>query len=217
MKNLKLVFALFLLTGIVSCKKLSYEKTSIKATLFDESTQLGIPNSKTILYEVKKENSLNGNPTYNKQVLKEAYTDANGQVDFGEFEAHRSNKYDYVITYGIDMYGNPFNTRENSIKKGIDNYILLPVWGTIDLTIKFLPPPPYNTGDSLAVSINYINRPKPAHRVTNNSYSQSSVLMNLSSGNYYINIDKYKSGIYTNTKDTVFYPAYSTNEYDVTW
>lgn len=64
--------------------------------------------------------------------------------------------------------------------------------------------------------VNHVNVSGTIYKITNTNYSPSTVL-ELSPGNYAIIVDKYKSGIYTNIKDTIYYSANSTNEYDVTW
>lgn len=218
MKNLKLLFAIFILLGIVSCKKTKYETTSAKALVFDENTQQYIPNVKMRLWEAQSVTSIfGGQPTINGRVLKEGYTDENGQVDFGEFNARKSSDYYYIVSedHGIN-YSVPAN-----IKKGESNTISFTVYAHANITIKFIPPPPYNNGDSLSVSFTNYKDPGNPFKITNSNYSQFSVV-SLYVGYEYINIDKYKSGIYTNAKDTVFYNAvfyspYSTDEYDVYW
>lgn len=91
MKFFKFLFAVLVLSGIFSCKKTKYETTTVKALVFDENTQQYIPNVKTLLYEVQQVTSVfGGHPTIKGGVIKEINTDANGQADFGEFEAKKS-------------------------------------------------------------------------------------------------------------------------------
>ncbi|OFY85310.1 MAG: hypothetical protein A3F72_15120 [Bacteroidetes bacterium RIFCSPLOWO2_12_FULL_35_15] len=202
MKILRLVFLFLFYLVISSCKKLGTETTSVKVTHIDNNTQKGVPNIKVILYEGKHLVSAN----YDTKVLNEIYTDANGQADFGEFETHRNDKY----FYGVERI-DPDNT---NIKKGEINNLIFSGSFSITLTLKFILPPPYNPSDSLSVT--FINANNIHYNVTNNNYANPQ-LMYLPSGYEYINIDKYKSGVYTNIKDTVFYPANSINEYDVYW
>jgi len=211
MKNLKFLFAVFVLSVIVSCKKTKYETTTVKASVFDNGSQQYVPNRKIGLYEVKKATSLfGGTPTININVLKELYTDANGQADFGEFEAKKNSDYYYVVSDAIWINS---STNEN-VKKGESNTIPFTVYADANITIKLIPPPPYNTGDSLSLS--FYQNPMYPFKITNSNYSQFSVIR-LAAGYEYINIDKYKSGIYTNSKDTVFYSPYTAYEYDVYW
>ncbi len=212
MKHIKFLIPVFVLLGIYSCKKTNNNATittSVKATVFDENTQQYVPNQKLTLYEVQNQNSGGGH----LQILKEVNTDANGQADFGAFEARVSNDYYYVVTiYSGINYSVPAN-----VIKGQSNTIPFTEEAQANLAVKFMPPPPYNTGDSLSVSfVSKNHQYLIPFKITNSNYSQLS-MVRLLSGYYYINIDKYKSGIYTNTKDTVFYIANSTNEYDVNW
>ncbi|MCE9539873.1 MAG: hypothetical protein K8R85_11740 [Bacteroidetes bacterium] len=209
----KFLFAVLVLSGIFSCKKTKYETTTVKALVFDENTQQYISNVKILLYEVQQATSLfGGHPTIKGGVIKEANTDANGQADFGEFEAKKSSDYYYVVSedHGIN-YTVPAN-----VKKGESNTIPFTVHAYAYITIKFIQPPPYNTGDSLSVSFTNYKFPWNPFKITNSNYSQFSIV-NLYVGHEYINIDKYKSGIYTNIKDTVFYSASSIYEYHVYW
>ena len=188
-----------------SCKKT--EKTSVKVTVIDKNTQHGIANKKITLFEAKAEKRLIGSARYNSHILKEAYTDANGQVDFGEFDTHRNNNYIYYVNG---------STENPNVKKGENNNIIFSFTGYVMMAVKFTPPPPYNSDDSLSVSVTKPSGYKYSI-ITNYNYTGSQFNFGLESGYKYINIDKYKSGIYTNIKDTVFYLDGATNEYDVNW
>ncbi len=205
---------MFVLLGIFSCKKTNNAttNTSVKASEFDENTQQYVPNVKLLLWEVQK---VGGQPQINGQVLKTVNTDANGQGDFGAFEARESSDYYYVVT---EDHGINYTVQANVIK-GQNNTIAFTVHASANIAIKFIPPPPYITGDSLSVTFTNKNYPLNPFTITNSNYSHYSQFPSLSldAGYQYINIDKYKSGIYTNTKDTVFYSANSTHEYDVYW
>ncbi|OFY87927.1 MAG: hypothetical protein A3F72_09190 [Bacteroidetes bacterium RIFCSPLOWO2_12_FULL_35_15] len=208
MKALKFIFALFFLFGISSCKKT--ENTSAKVTVFDKTTQMGVSNMKVVLTEIYNTSSL-GSANYTFNVLKTGYTDANGKYDFGEFVTPKKGKY----TYSVDTdWANPNGS--SNIQKGESNDIILKNVYMCDVIIKFLPPPPYNAGDSLSFNIISASYPNNHWTITNYNYSYFPSV-GISSGYSFINIDKYKSGIYTNIKDTVFYDPKSSNEYDLYW
>jgi len=213
MKISKFIIPVFLLLGIFSCGKTKYETTTVKATYFDINTQQYVPNRKIYLFEAKKVTHIfGGYPTITGGVIKEVNTDASGTADFGEFEANKKNDYYYVVAiYSGINYSVPAN-----VNKGANNTIPFTEYATADVTINFIQPPPYNAGDSLSVSFTDNNFSGTPFKITNSNYSQFSVV-SLYSGYKYINIEKYKSGIYTNTNDTVFYSAFSTNEYNVYW
>lgn len=213
MKALKYLLFFLLVFEIFSCKKINYKTTSVKAYLFDESSQQYVPNRKIVLYELENK-AIGSYPRYSRKILKEVYTNANGLADFGEFEAHRSDKFNYSVDVGDYFTLSP---EYSNLKRGESNSITFKVTAYVDFTLKFIQPPPYNTGDSLSISFTNPNYyPMYSVRITNSNYYQYNI-NRLSSGFQYINIDKFKSGVYTNTKDTVFYPAYCATGYYVYW
>jgi hypothetical protein len=209
LKTLKLLFALFFLLGIVSCKKLKYDTVNIKATVFDNSTQQYVPNLKISLKEREQDRQfIQGAPNYTFRIMKEAFTNADGQVDFGEVELRKNGHYDYYLFTDYS---------QNPIDKKKDNTIQIIVDGIVYINVLFSPPPPYNVGDSLSVKITNAGVGGFHRIVTNTNYNTSHLNLWFSSGYKYINIDKFKSGIYTNTVDTVFYAAFGNYDYTVNW
>ncbi len=142
---------------------------------------------------------------YKYTVLKEGDTDANGHFDLGTFSARKDKKYDYYVNE--DVY---------SLTKGKDNEITIQIYGRAYLFTNFQPPPPYNVGDSLTVTYTHSVYTNHKFKITDIGYSSQNYY-EIISGKYSINIDKYKFGIYSNLKDTVFYPNETTNTYNVNW
>ena len=206
MKIIKFIFLLFFLLGIVSCKKT--ESTSAKVTVIDKISQKRAPNIKVVLTEIYNM-SWTGSAEYNFNVLKIGYTDANGQFDFGEFVTQKKGRYTYSVDVG---FANP-NGLWN-IGKGKSNDIIIEGSYFRDVSINFLPPPPYNIGDSLSVNITNADFPNNNWTITNNNYSLG-YSIRIPSGYDFININKYKSGVFSNIRDTV--SIFDNQSYDVYW
>jgi hypothetical protein len=201
----RIVFGLMMVVIVASSCKKGTEFTSLKVTVYDPYTNIRIANWPLTLTEIKKTSSLNiGGIGYNfnSTILNEVHTDSNGEYDFGEFNTQKNDKYTYTIN-------------EKLIDKGVHNDVSLNASNPCSVNVNFLPPPPYGSGDSLV--INFVYDAYEKYKVTNNNYTTSHQLTMWNPGTYYINIDKFKSGIYTNTKDTVFYADGSTNNYTVNW
>lgn len=205
MKNIKFVVVILLFTGILSCKK--EEETSVKGTVYDNTAQTYVSNFPIVLVEQTLSSGLHifgvVPSDYSYDTLKKGVTDANGYYNFGMFPTRKNKKYTYLLN-------------NKTLNKGQDNNISFTFYGSTILYVNFLPPPPYNIGDSLSVnftpSINLNNK----FRVTNTNDLYNNHLF-ISDGKYYININKFKSGVYTNIKDTVFYTNGTTNNYNVNW
>lgn len=121
MKNFKLVFALLLLIGGVSCRKDKYVITYVRVTVIDGNTHLCVPNVKITLYEWKnKSTALGSGRYYDSRIIKDAMTNSNGQIDFGDFGANLGNKYSYGVAKGI------VDPSQNAnVKKGTINNVTL--------------------------------------------------------------------------------------------
>jgi hypothetical protein len=201
----KYLFLLMLFSlGLFSCKKDKTSfNTSVKVFTYNQCTHRFVPNVRVTLRELKRENSTSSSFID----LKSGLTDSNGEYDFGTIETHDNAKYTYVISSEYSNY---------TINKGENNIATVYNCGSAYINIKFTPPPPYNNFDSLVVSFH--------HEIYNyqfkkkNSDYVSTDIFYLYLGKYYVNIDKYKSSIYTNIKDTVFYYYEdSLYEYNLNW
>ncbi len=191
-----------------SCKK--EEETSVRGHAYDNSALANAPSVHVKLIERFNDHTIYiagvSSNNYKYTVLKEGDTDANGYFDLGTFSARKDKKYDYYINK--DVYG---------LTKGEDNDITIQIYdGITYLYTYFLPPPPYNVGDSLTVTYTHSVYTNHKFKIKDIGYSSQNYY-EIISGKYYINIDKYKSGIYSNLKDTVFYPNKTTNSYNVNW
>ena len=206
MKRIQLIFIFLFLTGVFSCKK--KETTSVKVTVWDSDLNRVVPNWKVYLEEKHYKTTL-GSGTDAYSVILEGYTDANGQIDFGEFDTYKSNHYAYAVR------ANPLEMGEIELEKGTSNNITLKITEPFRLKIRFIPPPPYNGNDSLR--LDFFGIANNFHFVLTSSNYYLTDATTLISGTYYYNIDKYKSGVYTNNKDTVFYDVNSSYEYNVSW
>lgn len=218
MKPIKFLFALLLFAGILSCKK-GTDFTSAIVKVLDYPYNLYEPNIKVKLDQSKRVYD-NGCRICSSHLefttLKEGYTDANGFFDFGEFETEKSDDYDYYV--GNCNWDKPCGGVK--ISKGESNNITLNVFDGIPLTVKFIPPPPYNSGDSLRVDIinpYCVSSPTCNFFINNSSYLTNNYFNLGHSGQWCFNVKKYKSGVYTNTNDTVYYTNDSAKEYDVIW
>lgn len=206
MTNLKIIIAAIFFSGIISCKKT--EKTSVKVISIDYYSKKRVPNVQIDLKEIETRGNSVTTQTKSEKILKTGYTDVNGQIDFGGFEAEKSRKYEYRA------YASSMN---NFINKGEKNDIISTAGYSVEVTVQLIPPPPYAAGDSIRV--NFINEynPEANPKITNvNYFIKGHFLCPI--GYDYISIDKYKSGIFTNTTDTVYYDFQDhINEYDVYW
>ncbi len=206
MKKLQILFLFCIIIVIGACKKV--EETSVKVSVFDQNSGTYVPNFKVRLIE-----RYNDRPTlaiggyfnnYNSYSLKEGETDVNGNFDFGVFEAMKNKKYDYYIN-------------EKSISKGIDNKVQLNISGMASLSVSFLPPPPYSPSDSLTVIFRHSYLQYNYYKVTQLGYPSIIGPAPLADGRYYVNIDKFKSGVYINIKDTITLLQNTTTNYNVNW
>jgi len=205
----KIVLAVLLFAGMFSCKKT--EITSLKVVVYNPATNVRLANFHLSLTETVKKFSFNiggSGYSYFPSVIKEGYTDANGECDFGEIETRKSDKYDYTVTYHS-------GSGVKKLEKGVQNNISIIAAYPATVYVNFLPPPPYNIGDSLVV--NFVHDYYIKYKITNINYFSFHQLRLNNLGTYFINIDKYKSGIYTNSKDTVVYLDGTTNNYDINW
>ena len=206
MKRIQVLFLISFILVIGACKKV--EETSAKVSVFDLYSGSFVPNYKVTLFERFNDKPTlsigSGNNHYNSYALKSGVTDVNGNFDFGAFEAMKSNKYDYFIN-------------EQGIGKGVDNNVQLKIRGWAWLSVLFLPSPPYNTGDSLVVSFEHYIFQSQKFKITQSNYSIQSLPRSIPDGRYYVNIDKFKSGIYANIKDTILLLYHTTTNYDVNW
>lgn len=194
--------------GIYSCKK--KETTSVKVTVWDSDLNRVVPNWKVYLEEKHYKTTL-GSGTDAYSVILEGYTDANGQKDFGEFDTYKSNKYDYAV-----RTDNLLNIGEIEIDKGTSNNVTLKITERFKLQRRFVPPPPYSGSDSMRLEFYEITNNMLRLVLTSSNYYPYEA-GGLISGTYCYNIDKYKAGVYTNIKDTVFYDVNSSYEYNVSW
>ena len=200
-----------------SCKKT--QSTSVKVRVLDITDNRYEPNIKVKLDEARRVYN-NGcricASHFEWTTLKEGYTDSNGFFDFGEFDARKSNDYEYWV--GNCNWDKPCGGGIK-LSKGESNNLNFNVQDAISLHIKFMPPPPYSTGDSIRVEFNSSSCPYPIchYFISNNTYTYNNQFNLEYTGNCYFNILKYKSGIFTNIRDTVYYSNDSAKEYDVIW
>jgi len=210
----RIVYGLMIIVLVSSCKKT--EETSLIVTVYDQNLKKGVPN-KTVYLE---ENTTSSNPGFvyglpgmirseNYKVIWEGISDANGKVNFGYFNSYKGNKYDYYVELK-DGYRIKIGT-------GGSQHASLYVETYDSLKIKFVAPPPYSGTDSMRLEFYYINQwyPHPAVIIRSADYTEFNGFT--WPGTYYYNVDKYKSGVYTNRKDTVFYDVNSSYEYDAPW
>jgi len=186
-----------------------------------------VANKKVLLIEYKtKVGYIGGGTTKTQSIITSGFTDANGQIVFGDFDTYKNKNYEYYIEYD---YYDKISFSDNGIKdkgvlgndpldKGTDNNVLININQSSIFTINFTPPPPYNGADYLRLDLTcplYTGQYDQIHLDNTNysNYHKYSVYR----GTYYYNIDKFKSGVYTNTKDTVLYDIDSTYIYNVNW
>ncbi len=155
MKPLPLIFLLLCCSLIFSCKKKGEDWTEVKGTIFDNNTQLPMPNTDVYLNEVKKikhfDIVMGMSEKYERTLLRQTTTDVNGFFDLGAFETKRDDNYQYDVN------------DNKSINKGSNNNVFIQVLGWIHNRVNFLPPPPYNTGDSLVVNFTCRDYPSNKH------------------------------------------------------
>ncbi len=211
MKTIHIIFILLFLTGVISCKK--KEDTYVKVTVHDMGANRNVPGKHLILYVGKRINQW-GSHHYSYDLIAEKDTDVNGIADFGGFEAYKDKDYIYYVAFED---GNNLKESEYIVNKGEDNNITINVKGRSSLTVNFTPPPPYSVGDSLRVEFYGSNYAAYTHPIITNSTYQNNHQFFVYYDTYYFNIDKYKAGVYTNVKDTVFYDDDSVYTYNVNW
>ncbi len=185
----------------------------MRVRLYDSYSNKGIPN-KRIFLEVEERINQVGSHHYSYDSIAAKNTDANGYVDFGRFDALKNSKYTYFVG---QMKGGILNGSDYIVTKGEDNFITINDQVPSTLTFNFFPPPPYGTGDSLRIDYYRLDNMSWHGIITDISYLSAGNQDIIKYGNYYFNIDKFKSGVYTNTKDTVFYNDDSAYFYNVNW
>ncbi len=210
-----IVFGLMIFS---SCKK-GTDFTSAKIKVLDLTDNRFEPHVKVKLDEARRVYN-NGCRICASRIewttIKEGYTDSNGFFDFGEFETSKSDDYEYWV--GKCDWDKPCGGGLK-ISKGQLNDLTFNVADPVPLNIKFLPPPPYGIGDSLRVDFfsSYCPYPVCHYFITNGSYTTNNNFDLEFTGSCYFEIKKYKSGVFSDVKDTVNYSNDSAKVYSVIW
>ena len=204
MKKAYLIMVMLLL--FCSCKK--EEETTVKGRVYDENAESFVANHKIFLIEKVLAQGIYfggaNSSNYSYDTLFKGVTDSNGNFNFGSFQARKNKRYEYLLN-------------DVSLNKGTDNNITLRFNGSTLINVNFLPPPPYNFGDSLVVKFTHSAYQSIFLKITNSNYNIVYRPSRIISGKYFININKFKSGVYSNIKDTVMYLNGTSNNYDVNW
>lgn len=212
---LKYVFFFLLSVGIFSCKK--EEVVLVKITVYDIFAGRNVPNQYvTLIQQGTKHSLFSGGSSDSRDLINKGYTNSNGQIVFVLDEDY--NKYSYFIGYENQGNYTYISGADDAISKG-DVNITVKVYAYSKLILTLNPPPPYNAGDSLRVDF-YCpnNNTNGQHNILRNSnYTSATNFFWVEYGTYYFNIDKYKAGVYSNIRDTVFYTDDSTYFYNVNW
>lgn len=205
-KILVVVFIGFAI-GVASCKKeKGTEIIRVNGMLVDANTNAPVSNYNLQLIEEGYEDQdfhISGSKIA-KLVRKEATTNANGYFDFGLIEMKKSSNYYYYV-------------KDQLIIKGIDNNMFLKLYAMDQFRVNFIPAPPYPINDSMVVNLTHSIFTNNKYKITNLNYYQGNYprYVDGPTGEWYITIQKYKSGIYTTQSDTFNLIYRDTTNYDV--
>jgi len=100
--------------------------------------------------------------------------------------------------------------------EGTVNDIILEITERSRLYFHITPLPGYGYVDTLSIDLSGQNHNMHIY-FTNNDYNMSSARADLAADTYYFNINKFKSGVYTNIRDTVTYDKFGTYHYTINW
>jgi hypothetical protein len=151
-------------------------------------------------------------PQYEQTKLKMGTTNSNGEIDFGTFETHDNDNYEYYIVNNNFIYKG-----ESSLSKGSNNFRMYHKNSDTDLNLYLIPPPPYPTNDTFSISFQHAFVSDFNLIYTNLNYSTFHILYPIRSGKYFIKINKFKSGLFSQTFDTAYYQPNTINDYTVNW
>ena len=214
MKRILSFLFIFVLIGVTACKK--KETTSLKVTVYDSDLNTGVPNWKVYFYEIN--HKFMGPSDGLITLVKTGLTDADGKIDFGDIETYRkNNKYQYFVTSKNDLSGKPMLDNKEVVE-GTVNDIILEVHEWAKLYIDITPTMPgFGYVDTLSFDLMGKNHNWHFYTTNNDLYLHNHPVFDVFADTYYFNINKFKSGVYTNIRDTVSYDKFGTYHYTINW
>ncbi len=223
MKNLIKYLIFSLCIFIISCKRDNDTVTTqnIKGQVYNLTTDSGLAN--IIVYlKINDSRSTNSFSTV---------SGVNGNFTFTNVQMHSSNQYSYNLhipsVSGIGGVGVGFNgTTVTFTNNQANTFFKLNVVPKFFLfTLSFNHTPITSANDSVVILMNqYIfhkNVPDLPYSLGGKHYgdksTQSGTIGNYPMGLWNLKIDKWKSGVYTATKDSIYLGYGATSTYTVNW